>query len=86
MVNHVYIIVQNGDAYPDAYTTYASAVYAVKIKNREILEEDIREAGSFESIERILSDVNVPENIQNNITYLYIEKGINIKIYKLPIS
>ena len=86
MVNHVYIIVQNGDAYPDAYTTYASAVYAVKIKNREILEEDMREAGSFESIERILSDVNVPENIQNNITYLYIEKGINIKIYKLPIS
>jgi len=86
MVNHVYIIVQNGDAYPDAYITYASAVYAVKIKNREILEEDIREAGSFESIERILSDVNVPENIQNNITYLYIEKGINIKIYKLPIS
>ena len=86
MVNHVYIIVQNGDAYPDAYITYASAVYAVKIKNREILEEDIREAGSFESIERILSDVNVPENIQNNITYLYIEKGINIRIYKLPIS
>jgi hypothetical protein len=78
--------VQNGDAYPDAYTTYASAVYAVKIKNREILEEDIREAGSFESIERILSDVNVPENIQNDITYLYIEKGINIRIYKLPIS
>lgn len=86
MVNHVYIIVQNGDAYPDAYTTYASAVYAVKIKNREILEEDIREAGSFESIERILSDVNVPENIHNDITHLYIEKGINIKIYKLPIS
>jgi hypothetical protein len=86
MVDHVYIIVQNGDAYPEAYTTYASAVCAVKIKNREILEHEIHEAQSLESIEYILSDVNVPENIEKGLTNLYIEKGINIIIYKLPIS
>jgi hypothetical protein len=36
-------------------------------------------------IESVLADINVPENTETNITNLYIEKGINIKIYKLKI-
>jgi hypothetical protein len=86
MVDHIYIVVENGDAYPDAYRSYASAVNAVKTKHKETLEDQIREVQCLDSIESILSDINVPENIEKGLTNLYIEKGINILIYKLPIS
>jgi len=86
MLDEIYIVVENGDAYPDAYKSYASALNAVKAKHRETLEDQIREVQWLESVESILSDVNVPENIEKGLTHLYIEKGINITIYKLPIS
>jgi hypothetical protein len=36
----VYTIVENGDAYPLAFTTYKQAVNAVKAKHKERLDED----------------------------------------------
>jgi len=75
----LYIIVENGEAYPDSYKTYAAAVAAVKEKHREHIEDHIKQC-RLEDIEAILADINVPEG--GNKTHLYIEKGINIIIHK----
>ena len=85
-MEYIYIIVENGEEYPDAYTNYKSAVKAVKEKHREYLEEQIKELHYLSDIESVLADVNVPENIETGISRLYIEKGINIVIHKLPIK
>ena len=85
----VYSIVENGESYPNAYKTYMSAVFAVKEKHKEYLEEQLKSLECLEClthIENILSDINVPENVESGKTYLYIEKGIHIFIYKLPIT
>lgn len=74
----VYVVVENGDVYPVAYTTYKSAVAAVKEKYRITLEEQMEEMGYMES------DIDVPES-KSATTYLYIEKGIHISINRLPI-
>ena len=85
-MNFVYIIIENGEAYPNAYTTYKSAVDKVKEKHREYLEEQIKELYHLDMIESVLADINVSENVDKNMTQLYIEKGINIEIHKLPIE
>lgn len=82
-MSFVYIVVENGEAYPMAYTTYLAAVKAVKEKHREYIEAQIRELNYLYDIESVLSNINVPESSEG-ISNLYIEKGINIKIHKLP--
>lgn len=82
---YIYIVVDNGTAYSKAYKTYKEAVSAVKEMYKVHLEEQIKEVRYLEDIEHILADVNVPENPEGK-TNLYIEKGINIIIHKLPIS
>lgn len=81
----IYIIIENGEAYPTAYTKYESAVAAVKEKHKEYIEEQIKELAYLEDIESMLKDINVPENTSTGISQLYIEKGINIIIQKTPI-
>lgn len=81
----VYIIIENGESYPNAYTTYLGAVSAVKEKHKEYLEEQINSLESLADVENMLLDINVPENVESGKSYLYIEKGIHILIYKLPI-
>jgi hypothetical protein len=80
-----YVVIENGESYPVAYTTYEAAVYAVKEKHHEIIEWQIKEVQYLDMIENILADINVPENKETNKTQLYIEKGINIIIHKLVI-
>ena len=77
-----YIIIENGEAYTEAYKTYSAAVAAVKEKHREHIEDHIKQC-SLEDIESILADINVPEGVKH--THLYIEKGINIIIHKFLI-
>ncbi len=79
----IYIIIENGIPYPNAYTSYKSAVNVVKEKHKEYLREQIRELDDFDMIENVLSNINVDEDIETGISKLYIEKGINIEIYKL---
>jgi len=79
----VYVVVENGESYPAVYVTYAAAVSAVKRKHREIIEQQIKEVQFLDLIEKIILDINVPENVSSNNTNLYIEKGINIIIHKL---
>lgn len=74
-----YVVVENGELYPNLYLKYASAVAAVKEKHAEMLEEQIKEAQYLSDMEEILAQVNVPENPSGE-TALYIEKGINIQI------
>ena len=77
-MNAMYVVIENGDPYPNAYTSFTSAVETVKVKYKEVAEE-LREADGS-----ICSEVDVPENTKGP-TYLYIEKGIHIYIYKLPV-
>jgi hypothetical protein len=79
-----YVVVENGEAYPEAYKTYAAAVAAVKEKNREAIEDQINEVRRLEDVEEILSNINRPEGIKQ--THLYIEKGINIIIYNMTVK
>ena len=69
----VYFVIQNGESYPNGYSTYQLAVEHVKLRNADILEEANE-----------CNDVDVVENSSGK-TYLYIEKGIHIYIHKLPI-
>ena len=85
-MEYIYIIVENGEPYLTTFKNYKSAVLAVKQKHKEYLQEQIKELYDLDSIESVLADVNVPENTEKNITHLYIEKEIYIKIYKLPIK
>jgi len=86
IMEYIYIVVENGEPYLTSYKNYKSAVDAVKEKHKQYLEEQIRELNDLDMIESTLADVNVSENIEKNMTQLYIEKGINIEIYKLPIK
>ena len=85
-MEYIYIIVENGEPYPVSFKNYKSAVKAVKEKHKQYLEEQIKELSELDMIELIFSDINLSENIEKNMTQLYIEKGINIQIHKLPIK
>jgi hypothetical protein len=80
-MNHVYVVVENGDPYPAVYTSFAAAASAAKDRHAKTIEEELLEAGG----EPICSDLDVPENVIKGKTSLYVEKGIFIEIYKLPI-
>ena len=81
----VYTIVENGDAYPLAFTTYKQAVNAVKAKHKEMLDEDERRSKLPENQgEQSCNEIDVSE-AKERITHLYIEKGIHIEIHRLPV-
>jgi len=68
----VYIVVECGTPYSRCFSTYAAAVAAVKENHADILAK-----------ENDCNSVDEPEG--ENYTYLYIEKGIHIYIYRLPV-
>jgi hypothetical protein len=80
-MSQVYVVIENGEPYQNVYTSFASAAGAVKEKYAEEIAEAIREMGGYP----ICSKIDEPENIVTGITYLYVEKEINIYIYRLPI-
>ena len=82
-MDYVYVVVDCGEAFRTAFTTYEYALNAVKLKYKEELEEQWKEEKTYNLLP--VSDVNVIEN-QNGATSLYIEKQIYIVIYKLPIK
>ena len=79
----VYVVVENGDVYPTAYRTYAAAQKAVYEKQKDELDRQIEQAPEYK--DEILKEVTPPENPSGK-TDLYVEKGINIEIHKLPIA
>ena len=76
----VYVVIENGESYANVYTSFSSAAAAVKEKHAEEIADQLRESEGYP----ICSDIDVPEDITGK-TYLYVEKGIHIYIYKLPI-
>jgi hypothetical protein len=79
-MSFIYIVIENGQPYLNAYTTFDSAIKIVKEKYNDIIEDQIKECG-----DDICSEIDVPENKLRGITYLYVEKGIHVRIYKLPV-
>ena len=77
-----YVIIENGEPYQNVYTSFNSAVVAVKEKHAEEVAEQIRVSNGYP----ISSEIDVPEDILTGKTYLYVEKEIHIYIYKLPIA
>ena len=80
-MSSVYIVVENGEPYKLAYTSFDSAAAAVKEKHKEEVEAQLRELGGGP----ICSDLDAPENKVTGKTYLYVEKEIHIYIHKLPV-
>jgi len=76
----VYVVIENGDPYPVAFKSYEAAVVVVKDRHREMIEELVSEGWDLDS------NIDVPEDVKSGNTYLYIEKGIHIYIYKLPVA
>ena len=80
-MDSIYVVIENGDPYPTSYISYASAIAAVQEKYNEIVADQIKEAQG----EAIASNIDSPED-EGGKTYLYVEKGTHIYIYKLPLS
>ena len=81
-MDYVYVVVENGEAYPTAYTKYDLAKAAVKAKHKEQLNWEMSQLQEGDTMS---SEVDVPED-RSGKTYLYIEKEIQIYIHKLPIK
>jgi len=81
-MSSVYVVIENGEPYKNVYKSFASAAASVKEKYAEIIAEEKREMNGYP----ICSEIDVPEDILTGTTYLYVEKGIHIYIYKLPIA
>jgi hypothetical protein len=90
----VYVVLENGDLYPNIYSTYESAREAVITKYTDELQserEEFEEWGRayYKSLDNpedgMPSKVNIDEN-ESGTTLLYIEKGIHITIqrYSVP--
>jgi hypothetical protein len=84
-MEYIYIVIENSDLYPSAFITYKSAMLSIKEKHQEYLKELIKELDNFFDIECLINNINVPENTETGVSRLYIEKGINIEIHKIPI-
>ena len=90
----VFVVLENGELYPNLYSTYELAREAVLTKYQEELREEIEEFAEWgreyyksdNPDDGMASKVNIDEN-QSGTTQLYIEKEINIIIqrYTVPV-
>lgn len=78
----VYVVIENGEAYPNAYKTYADVLKVVNNKHKAELDRQLDENPEFR--DEILGSVNPKEDMSGR-TLLYIEKGIEIMVHKLPV-
>jgi hypothetical protein len=81
-MDFVYVVVENGEAYPQAYRNYSSAVQAVHTRHQAELDRQIAELPDYKDL--ILADVQQQED-PSGTTFLYIEKEIRIFVHKLPV-
>jgi hypothetical protein len=82
-MDFIYVVVDNGEAYPAAYSTYVLAVNAIKTMYREVLDAETEEYAKTGC--KPASNVDSPEGAKG-VTSLYVEKGNHIIIYKLPVK
>ncbi len=71
----IYIVIENGEPYLDAYESYHAAVTGVIEKYADQVEEELQN-GEY-------SCWSIPhEEHAYGVTYLYIEKAIHINIHR----
>ena len=68
---YVYIVIENGESYANAYSSYELA--AARVKEKYVLDADDD-----------ASEIDLPEH-PSGTTRLYVEKGIHIHIIRLPV-
>jgi len=74
----IYVVIENGNAYPDAYESYHAALTAVIEKYAERVEEEIKNGDDS------CWSIPVEEHLCGT-TYLYIEKAIHINIHRFSL-
>ena len=84
----VYVVVERSDeesdgggVFPSAYDTFEKAKAAAISKHQSTIDEQLEETGD----NSIMKDIDVSES-KTGFTHIYIEKGINIFIHKLPVK
>lgn len=80
----VYVIIENGEPYSNAYYTYAAAVKAVNEKYKDEVATQIKANPDDKDV--FLADMNPAEDASGK-TELFMEfqKDISIFIHKLPV-
>jgi len=78
----VYVVIENGEPYAEAYASYALAQAAVKVKWDEEVQRQREEEGD---VPNPVSDIDLPEDPSGE-TYLYVEKGNHIRVYRMPVK
>ena len=73
----VYVVLQNGDLYSNAFTSYKMAIEAVQFKHKTSIEIDENGMNSVHELSVLESPTG--------LTLLYVEKGICIEIYRLQV-
>ncbi len=73
----VYVVIENGDAYPCAYTTYDKAAEAVRAKYKQVIDDDMEGMDSVNDLLTLESPTGM--------SLMYVEKGIHIEIHRLPV-
>ena len=78
----IYVVIENGDPYPNAFTSYEKAAEAVRTKHKQAIDEDIywKDTDGMHSV----NDLFTPEN-PTGMSLMYVEKGIHIEIHRLPV-
>jgi len=79
----VYVVIENGDPYPNAFTSYEKAAEAVRAKFKSQVDEDIYWLGQGEMDS--VNDLFTPES-PTGVSKMYVEKGIHIEIHRLPVK
>ena len=79
----VYVVIENGDPYPNAFTSYEKAAEAVRAKFKEEIKNDIYWQGQ-DGMESV-NDLFTPES-PTGISKMYVEKEIHIEIHRLPVT
>ena len=82
----VYAVVENGELYPELYSSYESAREAVTTKYAAEIREEWEEVKEMNDPDYNMASSIVDENKETGTTYHYIEKGIHIirQRYNVP--
>ena len=82
---NIYVVVENGELYPNIYYNYESARKAVTTKYAAELRAEWEEGQELNDPDYNMASVIVDEN-DTGTTELYIEKGINVIIRRYKIN
>ena len=80
---NLYVVLENGDLYPDIYHTYEAARDAVLANHADQLEDERSDNNGFCTVSKVDVDENTGDT---GTTNLYIEKGISVIIQRYKVG